>query len=44
MFDVAMEDGEPALKLALNAGDNPYLVADAFLELHGLPASFKDQV
>ncbi|MEW5319781.1 MAG: hypothetical protein WDW38_010909 [Sanguina aurantia] len=44
VFDVAMEDGEPALKLALNAGDNPYLVADAFLELHGLPASFKDQV
>ncbi len=29
------------MKLALNRGDNPYLVADRFLEEHGLPATYK---
>jgi hypothetical protein len=32
------------LKLALDAGENPYIVADRFLEQHDLPGEFKEQV
>lgn len=41
MFDVDWEDGAPPKKLALNRGDNPYAVADRFLEQEGLPASYR---
>ncbi|KAL4433027.1 hypothetical protein ABPG77_006454 [Micractinium sp. CCAP 211/92] len=44
VFDVDVQEGAPPLKLALNRGDNPYLVADRFLEEHGLPATYKDQI
>ena len=41
VFDVDAEDGAPPRKLALNRGDNPYLVADRWLEEQGLPTSYK---
>lgn len=41
VFDVDVQEGAAPLKLALNRGDNPYLVADRFLEEHGLPATYK---
>ncbi len=44
VFDVDIQEGAPALKLALNRGDNPYIVADGFIEEHGLPPYFKEQV
>lgn len=44
VFDVDVAEGEPPKKLALNAGDNPYIVADRFIEQEGLPAYFKEQI
>ena len=41
VFDVDAEEGAPPRKLALNCGDNPYLVADRWLEEQGLPTSYK---
>lgn len=41
VFDVDAEEGAPPRKLALNRGDNPYLVADRWLEEQGLPATYK---
>ena len=41
MFDVDAEEGAPPRKLALNRGDNPYSVAERFLEEQGLPASYR---
>jgi hypothetical protein len=43
VFDVEMDSGAK-LKLALDVGENPYIVADRFLEQHDLPAEFKEQV
>lgn len=43
VFDVEMDSGAK-LKLALDAGENPYIVADRFLEQHDLPQEFKEQV
>jgi phospholipase A-2-activating protein len=43
VFDVEMDSGLK-LKLALDNGENPYLVADRFLEQHDLPQEFKEQV
>eukprot|EP00879_Flechtneria_rotunda_P023083 GHRR01024402.1.p1 GENE.GHRR01024402.1~~GHRR01024402.1.p1 ORF type:complete len:154 (+),score=56.22 GHRR01024402.1:48-464(+) len=43
VFDVEMDSGLK-LKLALDAGENPYIVADRFLDQHDLPAEFKEQV
>eukprot|EP00775_Hariotina_reticulata_P003509 gene3509-3779_t len=43
VFDVEMDSGMK-LKLALDAGENPYIVADRFLEQHDLPGEFKEQV
>jgi hypothetical protein len=43
VFDVEMDSGAK-LKLALDARENPYIVADRFLEQHDLPAEFKEQV
>mmetsp|Transcript_12029 Transcript_12029/g.33825 ORF Transcript_12029/g.33825 Transcript_12029/m.33825 type:complete len:812 (-) Transcript_12029:119-2554(-) len=44
VFDVDVADGAPPLKLALNRNENPYVVADRFLEQHQLPATYKEQV
>ena len=44
VFDVDAEEGAPPRKLACNRGENPYLVADRFLEQEGLPLSYRDQV
>ncbi|KAF8055486.1 Plaa [Scenedesmus sp. PABB004] len=43
VFDVEMDSGAK-LKLALDAGENPYLAADRFLAQHDLPPEFKEQV
>lgn len=43
VFDVEMDSGLK-LKLALDNGENPYIVADRFLEQHDLPQEFKEQV
>jgi hypothetical protein len=43
VFDVEMDSGAK-LKLALDGGENPYIVADRFLEQNDLPAEFKEQV
>lgn len=43
VFDVEMDSGLK-LKLAMDAGENPYIVADRFLEQHDLPQEFKEQV
>jgi hypothetical protein len=37
-------DSGVKLKLALDLGENPYIVADRFLEQNDLPAEFKEQV
>lgn len=43
-FDVDVADGQPMLKLCMNAGDNPYLVAERFLIENNLPNTYLDQV
>lgn len=43
VFDVEMDSGLK-LKLAMDNGENPYIVADRFLEQHDLPQEFKEQV
>lgn len=43
VFDVEMDSGLK-LKLAMDEGENPYIVADRFLGQHDLPAEFKEQV
>jgi phospholipase A-2-activating protein len=43
VFDVEMDSGMK-LKLAMDAGENPYLVADRFLADNDLPGEFKEQV
>mmetsp|Transcript_2177 Transcript_2177/g.5525 ORF Transcript_2177/g.5525 Transcript_2177/m.5525 type:complete len:870 (-) Transcript_2177:299-2908(-) len=44
VFDVDVEEGAPPRKLALNRGDNPYIVAGQFCEDEDLPLHFKDQI
>ncbi|KAI0075270.1 phospholipase A-2-activating protein [Panus rudis PR-1116 ss-1] len=44
VIDVVLEDGVPPLKLPFNAGDNPYIAAQRFLERHELPMHFLDQI
>ncbi|GAV55465.1 hypothetical protein ZYGR_0AV00960 [Zygosaccharomyces rouxii] len=44
VFDVDIEEGQPPLKLPVNANDNAYVVADQFLARYDLPASYRDQV
>ena len=44
VFDVDIEEGQPPLKLALNASDNPYEVADKFVTRYELPLSHRDQI
>lgn len=43
MFDVELDSGAK-LKLAMDAHENPYIVADRFLLEYDLPAEFKEQV
>ena len=44
VIDVDTADGELPRKLALNAGDNPYHVADRFIEAENLPTSYREQI
>ncbi|GLI62315.1 hypothetical protein VaNZ11_004922, partial [Volvox africanus] len=44
VFDVDIGEGLPAKKLALNRGDNPYLVAQSFIAENELPPYFTEQV
>jgi len=44
IIDVDVADGAPPLKLALNADENPYSVADRFIEQHDLPGTYKEQI
>lgn len=44
VFDVDIEEGQPPLKLPVNANDNAYVVADQFLVRYNLPATYRDEV
>ncbi|GAX81885.1 hypothetical protein CEUSTIGMA_g9313.t1 [Chlamydomonas eustigma] len=44
VFDVDAEEGAPPKKLPCNRGENPYLVAERFLEQENLPLTYRDQV
>lgn len=44
VFDVDVGEGMPMLKLAMDADENPYIVADRFIEANELPTSFKEQI
>lgn len=44
IIDVDVADGAPPLKLAMNADENPYIVADRFIEQHDLPGTYKEQI
>ncbi|KAK2601410.1 hypothetical protein N8I77_010864 [Diaporthe amygdali] len=44
VFDVAIEDGAPALKLPFNLSQNPYEAASKFLSDNELPQTYLDQV
>ncbi|EIW60263.1 phospholipase A-2-activating protein [Trametes versicolor FP-101664 SS1] len=44
VFDVDVKEGAPPLKLPYNAGDNPYIAAQRFLENNELPLSYLDEV
>eukprot|EP00232_Nephroselmis_pyriformis_P020757 CAMPEP_0182864674 /NCGR_PEP_ID=MMETSP0034_2-20130328/7288_1 /TAXON_ID=156128 /ORGANISM="Nephroselmis pyriformis, Strain CCMP717" /LENGTH=95 /DNA_ID=CAMNT_0024996935 /DNA_START=287 /DNA_END=570 /DNA_ORIENTATION=- len=44
VFDVDIEDGAPPRKLPFNRGQNPYDVAERWLQDEELPASYREQV
>ncbi len=44
VFDVAIEEGQPSLKLPFNLSENPYDRATKFLNDNELPISYLDQV
>ena len=44
VFDVAIEDGQPSLKLPYNVGTNPYDAATKFLEDNHLPMTQLESV
>lgn len=44
VFDVDIADGAPVRKLPYNRGQNPYDVAERWLEEQGLPAGYREQV
>lgn len=44
VFDVDIADGAPVRKLPYNIGQNPYDVAESWLEEHDLPAGYREQV
>lgn len=41
VFDVDIADGAPVKKLPANSGEDPYAVADRFLEQEHLPVSYR---
>ncbi|KAL1746286.1 WD40-repeat-containing domain protein [Schizophyllum fasciatum] len=44
VFDVAIQDGAPSLKLPYNANENPYTAAQRFLASNDLPMHHLDEV
>lgn len=44
VFDVDIADGALVKKLAANMGEDPYTVADRFLEQEQLPLSYREQI
>lgn len=44
VFDVAIEEGTPALKLPFNLSDNPHSAAAKFIADNELPQGYHDQV
>ena len=44
VFDVDIADGMPPLRLAANAGDNAYAIADSFIIENNLPTSYREQI
>ncbi|PFH54172.1 hypothetical protein AMATHDRAFT_72694 [Amanita thiersii Skay4041] len=44
VFDVDIKDGAPPLKLPYNVTENPFTVAQRFLQRNDLPLSYIDQV
>uniref|UniRef100_A0A146MDH4 Phospholipase A-2-activating protein n=1 Tax=Lygus hesperus TaxID=30085 RepID=A0A146MDH4_LYGHE len=44
VFPVDIEDGKPPLKLYYNKGQDPYVVAQAFIHSHNLPQDYLEQV
>ncbi|KAI1486764.1 ubiquitin homeostasis protein lub1 [Biscogniauxia mediterranea] len=44
VFDVAIEEGQPSLKLPYNLSENPYTRAQKFIDDNELSANFLDQV
>ncbi|GIL66282.1 hypothetical protein Vafri_19894 [Volvox africanus] len=44
VFDVDIGEGLPPKKLAMNRGDNPYLVAQSFITDNELPPYFVEQI
>lgn len=44
VFDVDIEDGKPPLKLPYNLNQNPYEVAQKFIDDNELPATYLDQI
>jgi hypothetical protein len=44
VFDVAVQEGAPALKLPYNVVQNPYEAAQKFLEKNGLDMAYIDQI
>ncbi|KAF6202915.1 hypothetical protein GE061_003322 [Apolygus lucorum] len=44
VFPVDIEDGKPPLKLYYNKGQDPYVVAQAFIHAHNLPQDYLEQV
>eukprot|EP00117_Sycon_ciliatum_P022880 scpid38219/ scgid19605/ Phospholipase A-2-activating protein len=44
VFSIDVEDGKPALKLGYNRGEDPWLVAQKFLDSNFLPAAYLEQV
>ncbi|KAI1642577.1 PFU-domain-containing protein [Daldinia loculata] len=44
VFDVAIEEGQPSLKLPYNLSENPYTRAQKFIDDNELPQNFLDQV
>jgi phospholipase A-2-activating protein len=44
VFSVDIQDGVPPLKLPYNLNEDPYVVAQKFIEQNELPQSYLDQV
>ena len=44
VFDVAIGDGDVSMKLPMDADENPYTVAERFLDANELPMEHKEQI